>query len=65
MAGYAIKNIDMDKFSESLREICPKFNVKALTEFQHNALINFIQGKDVFVNMPTGSGKYLLQNIYE
>jgi hypothetical protein len=21
-------------------------------------LINFIQGKDVFVNMPTGSGKY-------
>jgi superfamily II DNA/RNA helicase len=55
MAGYA-KNIDMDKFIHI--EICPKYNVKALTEFQHNALINFIQGKDVFINMPTGSGKY-------
>ncbi len=37
--------------------MCKIFNVQSLTEFQHKALYNFMQGKDMFINMPTGSGK--------
>ena len=55
-----LREVNVDVLNDCLNEILPKFNVEALTENQFNALYNFMQGKDVFVNIPTGSGKSLI-----
>ena len=52
--------MNVDVLNDCLNEILPKFNVEALTESQFNALYNSMQGRDVFVNIPTGSGKSLI-----
>lgn len=54
------REIDIDVFKRCLTEICPRFNVQSLKTSQLNALYNFMEGRDVFVNMPTGSGKSLV-----
>lgn len=52
-----LREVNVDVLNDCLNEILPKFNVEALTESQFNALYNFMQGRDVFVKIPTGSGK--------
>lgn len=54
------RDIDLDSFKRCLTDICPKFNVESLKPSQFNALYNFMKGRDVFVNTPTGSGKSLV-----
>ena len=55
-----LREVSVDVFKDCLSEILPKFNVEVVSESQFNALYNFMQGRDVFVNMPTGSGKSLV-----
>ena len=55
-----LREVNVDVLNYCLNEILPKFNVEALTENQFDALYNFMQGRDVFVNSPTGSGKSLI-----
>ena len=58
-----LREVNVDVLNDCLNEILPKFNVEALTENQFNALYNFMQGRDVFVNIPTGSGKSLIFHV--
>ena len=50
----------LESFRLCVQSICPKFNVSSLKESQFQALYSFICGEEVFVNLPTGSGKSLI-----
>ena len=50
----------LESFRLRVQSICPKFNVSSLKESQFQALYSFICGEEVFVNLPTGSGKSLI-----
>lgn len=57
------REIDLNLFSRCVKDICHIFQVESLKSGQCDALFNFMQKKDVFVNMPTGSGKSLIFHI--
>ena len=50
----------MEVFRQCVQTICPMFRVSPLHESQIQALYSFINGEDVFVNLPTGYGKSLI-----
>ena len=45
---------------QALHEVCRTFGIKELFAEQRRALLSFVSGKDVFVNLPTGYGKSLV-----
>ena len=50
----------LESFRLCVQSVCPMFNVSSLKEGQFQALYSFICGEEVFVNLPTGSGKSLI-----
>ena len=50
----------LETFRLCVQSVCPMFNVSSLKESQFQALYSFICGEEVFVNLPTGSGKSLI-----
>ena len=45
----------------ALQNVSLKFNIKELNEYQELAIWKFVmEGKEVFVNLPTGCGKSLI-----
>ena len=50
----------LESFRLCVQSICLKFNVSSLKESQFQALYSFICGEEVFVNLPSGSGKSLI-----
>ena len=51
---------DRELFASAVDRVCRKFNIENLKEQQSTALYEFLCGKDVFVNLPTGYGKSLI-----
>lgn len=48
----------MASFGEALKIVCDKYNLNELNPHQNEALVKFVlERRDVFVNLPTGSGK--------
>ena len=51
----------MASLHKAIAGIANKFNVKALTRFQMDAITTFVDGEeDIFINLPTGYGKSLI-----
>jgi superfamily II DNA/RNA helicase len=51
----------MASFEEAVRIVCEKYNLKDLNTYQREALTEFVLNRrDVFVNLPTGSGKSMI-----
>ena len=55
-----LSRLSLDVFRLCIQSVCPMFNVLSLKEGQFQALYSFICGEEVFVNLPTGSGKSLI-----
>ena len=49
-----------DDFKKAVLSVCPLFNVDVLYVHQERALFQFLSGKDIFVNLPTGYGKSMI-----
>ncbi|CAB3976789.1 mediator of RNA polymerase II transcription subunit 34-like [Paramuricea clavata] len=48
------------EFDEAVSNVCELFRINKLSDFQYNAIKKITEKKnDVFINMPTGSGKSL------
>ena len=58
--GVSLSRPSMEIFGQCVQTICPMFRVSSLHESQIQALYSFINGEDVFVNLPTGYGKSLI-----
>jgi superfamily II DNA helicase RecQ len=54
------REVDLNLFCRCVKDICHIFQVESLKSGQCDALYSFVQKKDMFVNMPTGSGKSLV-----
>ena len=51
----------MASFDEAVKIVCEKHNLKELNKYQREALDQFVlKRRDVFVNLPTGSGKSMI-----
>ncbi|XP_022791375.1 mediator of RNA polymerase II transcription subunit 34-like isoform X1 [Stylophora pistillata] len=50
----------MAAVEEALKAVCEKFRFKELNAYQKVAIEKFMQGRDIFVNLPTGYGKSLI-----
>ena len=50
----------LEIFRLCVQSFCPMFNVSSLKESQFQALYSFICSEEVFVNLPTRSGKSLM-----
>ncbi len=51
----------MASFEEAVKIVCEKYNLKDLNTYQREALTEFVLNRrDVFVNLPTGSGKSMI-----
>ena len=55
-----LSRLSLDVFRLCIQSVCPMFNVLSLKEGQFQALYSFICGEEVFVNLPTVSGKSLI-----
>lgn len=53
-------DLSLAVFEECIQTLCPKFNISTLTDHQFKSLYNFVCGNDVFVSLPTGSGKSMV-----
>ena len=58
--GENLSRPSLEIFRLCVQSVCPMFNVSSLKESQFQALYSFICGEEVFVNLPTGSGKSLI-----
>ena len=47
-------------FCQWVRSVCPTFKISMLHDRQLEALYSFVNGEDVFVNLPTGYGKSVI-----
>ena len=47
-------------FCQCVPSVCPMFNISMLHDRQLEPLYSFVNGEDVFVNLPTGYGKSLI-----
>ncbi len=54
------KSISADDLSRCVDEIKNIFGVNKLSTNQFDGLLHFLKGRDVFVSLPTGSGKSLI-----
>ena len=52
-----IHNVDMASATEAVMTAACHMGFSKLTPHQEQATIAFVNGKDVFVSLPTGSGK--------
>ena len=61
----SLHNISLtsDRLSEVLQSILPVFDINSLRSEQEMALHAFLNGKDVFVNFPTGFGKSIIYQL--
>lgn len=51
----------MASFDEAVKIVCGKHNLRELNTYQREALVQFVEKRrDVFVNLPTGSGKSMI-----
>ena len=48
------------EFSSSVKCVLERFHIEKFRETQLEAIINLLQGKDILVLQPTGSGKSLI-----
>ena len=55
-----IKSISADDLSRCVDEIKNIFGVDKLSTNQFDGLLHFLNGRDIFVSLPTGSGKSLI-----
>lgn len=60
MADISSGRLSKDVLNEVVRTLCNRFKVTSLYPDQLDALYNFLCGRDVFVNKPTGSGKSII-----
>jgi len=47
-------------FSTAVAEVCRRMELRPLKSKQLEALSTFVSGKDTFVALPTGYGKYIV-----
>ena len=50
----------MAAVEEALKGVCKKYRFLELNAYQKVAIKTFMQGRDIFVNLPTGYGKSLI-----
>ena len=54
---------------DALQEAVKKLGYSEVREKQREAILHFVQGKDIFISIPTGAGKslcyYTLPLLYE
>ncbi|XP_022793277.1 ATP-dependent DNA helicase Q1-like [Stylophora pistillata] len=50
----------MAAVEEALKAVCEKFRFKELNAYQKVAIEKFMQGRDIFLNLPTDYGKSLI-----
>ena len=55
-----IKSVSADDLSRCVDEVKKIFDVNELSNNQFDGLLHFLNGRDVFVSLPTGSGKSLI-----
>ena len=55
------QELTQQDFQKAVSGVCSTFGVQKLYPQQEKALSEFLSGNDVFVNLPTGYGKSLIQ----
>ena len=55
-----LSRLSWEDFCQCVRSVCPMFNISMLHDRQLEALYSFVNGEDVFVNLPTGYGKSVI-----
>lgn len=54
------QELTQQDFQKAVSDVCSTFGVQKLYPQQEKALSEFLNGSDVFVNLPTGYGKSLI-----
>jgi hypothetical protein len=58
---FESKTADMKgDMKSAFANVCARFKIEKLNDFQQNAIIQVVEKNDVFVNVPTGFGKSLI-----
>ena len=60
---FAIAQSKMASVEDVLCEVALEFGYASLRDKQKDAIFGFVRGRDVFVSLPTGSGKSLCYSI--
>ena len=56
--------VSRERIRTCLDSLLPLFKIKSLTENQFESIYSFICGREVYISLPTGSGKSVIFSPY-